>query len=238
MLRGPRSVRVTRRYWWGEIEDDGACTPAPADEAAALERLASLETPMDRWVPAGWEDAVACGAVADRAAYLARLHRLASRLAAARVAEAFRGPDIELAQMVRALDGLDEAINLSDRTGGRMVLDPGPGLHAEVLDAPVPEAGPAPRGAGEGATPPPSRRDRGARQRADRARAGRHPRRGPDPPELVRARGRPGGGPAACCRGLARRAGAAAGRRASRCSGRGRPSSRTSARERRRRSTA
>lgn len=111
MLRGPRSVRVTRRYWWGEI-GNGVCTPAPADDGAALERLAALETPVDRWVPARWEDAVACGAVADRAAYLARLHRLASRLAAIRVAEAFRSPDIELAQMVRALDGLDEAINL------------------------------------------------------------------------------------------------------------------------------
>lgn len=103
---------MTRRYWWGEIEDDGTCTPAPADDTAALERLAAIETPMDRWVPARWEDAVACGAVIDRASYLARLHRLSTRLAAARVAEAFRSPDIELAQMVRALDGLDEAINL------------------------------------------------------------------------------------------------------------------------------
>jgi nucleolar protein 56 len=103
---------VTRRYWWGEIEDDGTCVPAPAEDSAALARLSALKTPMDRWVPAGPEEAVACGAVADRAAYLARLHRLASRLAAARVAQAFRAPDIELAQMVRALDGLDEAINL------------------------------------------------------------------------------------------------------------------------------
>jgi nucleolar protein 56 len=112
LLYGSRSVRVIRRFWWGDLEDDGACTPAPAENAAALERLAALETPAVRWVPGRWEDAVACGAVADRSGYLERLHRLASMLASARVAEAFRGPDIELAQMVRALDGLDEAINL------------------------------------------------------------------------------------------------------------------------------
>lgn len=118
---------MTRRYWWGEIGDDGACTPAPPGEGAALERLASLETPMDSWVPADWEEVAACGAFADRGAYLARLHRLASALASARVAEALRGPDIELAQMVRALDGLDEAINLlTERAvGWYATQDPG-----------------------------------------------------------------------------------------------------------------
>lgn len=67
---------------------------------------------MDSWVPGIWEDAVLCGAATDRADYLARLHRVASRLAARRVSAALRRPDVELAQMVRALDGIDEAINL------------------------------------------------------------------------------------------------------------------------------
>ncbi|NLX50457.1 MAG: RNA-processing protein [Methanospirillum sp.] len=103
---------MTRRYWWGEIGKDGTCTPAPVDGAAALARLATLETPMESWVPAPWEATAACGGFADRAEYLARLHRLAARLAAAGVADALQRPDIELARMVRALDGLDEAINL------------------------------------------------------------------------------------------------------------------------------
>lgn len=103
---------MTRRYWWGDLGDHGGCTPAPSDDGAAIERLASIETPMARWTPSSWEEAVACGAATDRADYLASLHRLASRLAAARVADALRGPDIELARMVRALDGFDEAINL------------------------------------------------------------------------------------------------------------------------------
>ena len=103
---------MTARYWWGDIDEDGACTPAPADEGAALARLASLETPMDGFVPGTWEAAVACGAVPDRAAYLARLHALGMRLAADRVADALRGPDLELLQMVRTLDELDSVINL------------------------------------------------------------------------------------------------------------------------------
>jgi nucleolar protein 56 len=101
-----------RRYWWGDLRGDGMCVPSPEDEGEALARLVSLETSMDGYVPAGWEEAVACGAVRDRASYLARLRVLATRLADERVAEALRGPDVELLQMVRALDGLDETINL------------------------------------------------------------------------------------------------------------------------------
>jgi len=103
---------VTARYWWGDIDENGACTPAPADEGAALARLASLETPMDGYLPGTWEAAVDCGAVPDRAAYLARLHALGMRLAADRVADALCGPDLELLQMVRTLDELDSVINL------------------------------------------------------------------------------------------------------------------------------
>ena len=103
---------MTARYWWGDIDENGACTPAPADEGAALARLASLETPMDGYLPGTWEAAVDCGAVPDRAAYLARLHALGMRLAADRVADALCGPDLELLQMVRTLDELDSVINL------------------------------------------------------------------------------------------------------------------------------
>ncbi len=103
---------MTARYWWGEIDESGACIPAPADEGAALARLASIETPMDGYLPGTWEAAVACGAVPDRAAYLARLNTLTAHLAADRVAEALRGPDLELLQMVRTLDELDSVINL------------------------------------------------------------------------------------------------------------------------------
>lgn len=67
---------------------------------------------MDGTIPGTWEAAVGCGAVPDRAAYLARLHALSMRLAAERVASALRGPDLELLQMVRTLDELDGVINL------------------------------------------------------------------------------------------------------------------------------
>lgn len=67
---------------------------------------------MDGTVPGTWEAAVACGVVPDRAAFLARLHVLTMRLAADRVADALRGPDLELLQMVRTLDELDGVINL------------------------------------------------------------------------------------------------------------------------------
>ncbi len=103
---------MTARYWWGEIDEDGECRPAPADDGEAVIRLASLESPMDGTIPGTWEAAVACGAVPDRGAYLARLHALSMRLAADRVAGALRGPDLELLQMVRTLDELDGVINL------------------------------------------------------------------------------------------------------------------------------
>ena len=103
---------MTARYWWGEVDESGAAITASSDDGEALLRIASLESPMDGTVPGTWEAAVACGAVPDRAAYLARLHTLAMRLAADRVADALRGPDLELLQMVRTLDELDGVINL------------------------------------------------------------------------------------------------------------------------------
>jgi len=67
---------------------------------------------MDGFVPLRWEDAVAAGVCSDRAGYLSALRELCFTLAEQKVREAYAGRDTELLQMVRALDEMDEVINL------------------------------------------------------------------------------------------------------------------------------
>lgn len=99
-----------RRYWFGDLAE-GGCIPAPRDLSALAARTATLVGSTD-CIPLRWEDAVACGFVADRAEYLDLLHRLCARMARGQVEAYYRRADIELVQMVRMLDELDHVINL------------------------------------------------------------------------------------------------------------------------------
>lgn len=104
-------------YWFGDV-GEGGCRQCGGDTAARAERLTSLRITMDDFVPLRWEDAVACGVCNDRAGYLSALRELCFTLAEQKVREAYAGRDTELLQMVRALDEMDEVINL---LSGRVV---------------------------------------------------------------------------------------------------------------------
>lgn len=98
-------------YWFGDIDGEG-CHPfvgSPADQAARLE---SIDTDMAAYIPVAWEDAVRCGFAKDRGDYLQKLRNLCFFIAEAKIAEHFTSRDIELVQMVRMLDELDDVINL------------------------------------------------------------------------------------------------------------------------------
>lgn len=100
-----------QHYWFGDREG-GACTPAEGDLDALAERLDRLRISMASFTPLAWEDAVACGVVADRREYLDRLRVLCIRRAEETIAAYYRQGDIELLQMVRMLDETDTVINL------------------------------------------------------------------------------------------------------------------------------
>ncbi len=100
-----------RSYWFGDV-GDGGCHPVEGDTMARVQRLQSLRTTMDNFVPLNWEDAVACRICSDRAGYLAALRELCFAAAEQQVREQYAGKDTELLQMVRTLDEMDEAINL------------------------------------------------------------------------------------------------------------------------------
>jgi len=100
-----------RSYWFGDV-GDGRCRPVEGDTEARVQRLQSLRTTMDNFVPLNWEDAVACGICSDRAGYLSELRELCFAAAEQQIREQYAGKDTELLQMVRTLDEMDEAINL------------------------------------------------------------------------------------------------------------------------------
>jgi len=98
-------------YWFGDIED-GRCTPFTGDPPAIAGRVRSIHTDMDAFVPPDWEVAVKCGACKDRGEYLSRLREVCFAAAERGIRDQYAGKDAELLQMVRTLDGMDEAINL------------------------------------------------------------------------------------------------------------------------------
>lgn len=98
-------------YWFGEV-NEGRCKAARGDPVALAQRLDSLRTAMDGYVPIRWEDAVICGICTDRAGYLTLLREVCFIRAEQRVREEYAGKDTELLQMVRTLDEMDEVINL------------------------------------------------------------------------------------------------------------------------------
>lgn len=98
-------------YWFGDA-GDGRCQGADGNPVALAQRLDSLQTNMDGFVPLQWEDAIACGICTDRAGYLSLLREVCFIRAEQRVREEYAGKDTELLQMVRTLDEMDEVINL------------------------------------------------------------------------------------------------------------------------------
>jgi len=99
------------RYWFGDVDESG-CRGAAGRPEAMAERAASLHTGIDTFVPLDWTMARECGAARDRKEYIAKLREVCVLIARSKIAEYYRGGDVELLQMVRMLDELDHVINL------------------------------------------------------------------------------------------------------------------------------
>ncbi|MDO9549508.1 MAG: NOP5/NOP56 family protein [Methanoregula sp.] len=100
-----------RSYWFGDVED-GRCTPSGGDVQANADRIRSIRTNMDSFIPLSWDAAVTCGACCDRADYITKLREICFAAADRDIRQQYSGKDAELLQMVRTLDEMDTVINL------------------------------------------------------------------------------------------------------------------------------
>jgi nucleolar protein 56 len=98
-------------YWFGEVEGS-ACYPVEGGLAAMRDRLQRIRTEPEHYTPIQWDIVARCGIFVSRPEYLEKLRELCFSLAEQKIEEHFQRPDIELLQMVRVLDELDEVINL------------------------------------------------------------------------------------------------------------------------------
>lgn len=96
------------RYWFGDVEE-GVCRPAETDPAELARRIETAWAELRR---PDWREAQACGAVKDRADYIAVLQAGCMERTRAQVAAELAGRDVELLQMVRTLDEIDHVANL------------------------------------------------------------------------------------------------------------------------------
>ena len=102
---------MLQRYWFGDV-DEQECRAAGTDPAALAERAATLRTGMESYIPIDWEVARDCGVVRTREEYVNLLRAVCTTLAREKIALSYQGRDVELLQMVRMLDELDNVINL------------------------------------------------------------------------------------------------------------------------------
>ena len=102
---------MLQRYWFGDV-DEQECRAAGTDPAALAERAATLRTGMESYAPIDWEVARDCGVVRTREEYVNLLRTVCTTLAREKIALSYQGRDVELLQMVRMLDELDNVINL------------------------------------------------------------------------------------------------------------------------------
>ena len=102
---------MLQRYWFGDVDEEG-CRAAGTDPAELARRAATLRTSMETYVPIDWEVARDCGVVRTRAEYVDLLRAVCIARAREKIAISYQARDVELLQMVRMLDELDNVINL------------------------------------------------------------------------------------------------------------------------------
>jgi nucleolar protein 56 len=110
-IRARTLFSLMQSYWFGDVED-GRCTLFIGDSHAIIDRVRSIVTCMDTYIPPEWEQAVLCGACRDRQEYLARLQAIGIAAAERSIREQYSKKDTELLHMVRMLDEIDTVINL------------------------------------------------------------------------------------------------------------------------------
>ena len=102
---------MMQSYWFGDIEE-GTCQPYSGGAADSAERILSLHTSMEYYVPPDWKAALDCGFCSDRADYLSKLRAVCVLIAEGKIREKYKSKDTDLLQMTRTLDELDTVINL------------------------------------------------------------------------------------------------------------------------------
>ena len=102
---------MLQRYWFGDVDEQG-CRAAGTDPAALALRATTLRTGMESYVPIDWEVARDCGVARTREEYVDLLRSVCTALARKKIAQSYQGRDVELLQMIRMLDELDNVINL------------------------------------------------------------------------------------------------------------------------------
>jgi Protein implicated in ribosomal biogenesis, Nop56p homolog len=98
-------------YWFGDVRGD-EYIPFTGSTGENAQRIMESHTGMDRYVPVEWTRVRDQGIVRDREDYLDKLREICFFIAEYKIAQHYRGRDIELLQMVRMLDEMDEVINL------------------------------------------------------------------------------------------------------------------------------
>jgi len=98
-------------YWFGDV-NDGTCTAFIGDPDAIIQRVRSISTSTDSFVPLEWDQSVRCGVCRDRIDYLSKLQAVCITAAEQSIREQYSKKDAELLQMVRTLDEIDNVINL------------------------------------------------------------------------------------------------------------------------------
>ncbi|MDD1653569.1 MAG: RNA-processing protein [Methanomicrobiales archaeon] len=142
-----------QRYWFGDVTE-GGCTRAEGDAAALARRVSALSTAMEGFVPLRWEQAVLCGAVPDRAGYLALLRQVTMLLAERKIRAWYGRGDALLIQKVRMLEDLDRAANLVAERFQEWERVLHPGIRGEVRELAPRRALELARGRAEGAQVP------------------------------------------------------------------------------------
>ncbi|WOF16848.1 NOP58 family protein [Methanoplanus sp. FWC-SCC4] len=100
------------QYWFGDVGEDGSCTPYKGDNNAFAERAVRIHTDMKTFTPLSVEDALKCGVAKDRQEYFGLLRNICINIAEKKIKVHYTSGDVELVQMVRMLDEMDHVINL------------------------------------------------------------------------------------------------------------------------------
>ena len=139
-----------QRYWFGDVTESG-CIRAEGDAPVLAARVSTLATGMEGFVPLRWEQAEECGAVKDRAGYLARLREVTSFLAEQKIQDWYARGDAVLIQKVRMLEDVDRAANMVAERFQEWDLALHPGSRDDLREAAPRRALEQARGRAEGA---------------------------------------------------------------------------------------
>jgi len=104
-------VLLMQSYWFGDVDEHG-CHPFVGGVPEQARRLEEIRVEPGTYVPIDWEIALECGYIHDRSEYIKKLRDLCFFIAEDKISRHFSGRDIELLQMVRMLDEMDDVINL------------------------------------------------------------------------------------------------------------------------------